>query len=162
MEQLNCLRCQYRHDDNGNCTAVGGFCTAVSAAHCRLLQEYLGTGLTPEGVEALTLSMMGKDVAEIKEFDGLPIDRLKELAEADKEGRVVVLPCKPGDGLWTFCSHPAEQVYSFTVTDISTLNGRTVLNTSRCGVIDARDVGKTVFRTREEAEKALEAMKDVN
>lgn len=83
---------------------------------------------------------------------------LRELAEADKDGRVVVLPCKVGDGLWTFCSHPVEQVYSFTVTDISTLNGRTMLNTSRCGVIDARDVGKTVFRTREEAEKALEAM----
>ena len=87
-------------------------------------------------------------------------DRLRELAEADKEGRVVVLPCKVGDGLWTFCSHPVEQVYSFTVTSISTLNGRTMLNTSRCGVIDARDVGKTVFLTHKEAEKALEAMKD--
>ena len=86
-------------------------------------------------------------------------DRLRELAEADKEGRVVVLPCKVGDGLWTFCSHPVEQVYSFTVTSISTLNGRTMLNTSRCGVIDARDVGKTVFLTHKEAEKALEAMK---
>lgn len=85
--------------------------------------------------------------------------RLRELAEADKEGRVVVLPCKVGDGLWTFCSHPVEQVYSFTVTSISTLNGRTMLNTSRCGVIDARDVGKTVFLTHKEAEKALEVMK---
>jgi hypothetical protein len=85
-------------------------------------------------------------------------DRLRELAEADKGGRLVVLPCKVGDGLWTFCSHPVEQVYSFTVTDISTLNGKTLLNTSRCGVIDARDVGKTVFLTSEEAEKALEAM----
>lgn len=85
--------------------------------------------------------------------------RLRDLAEADKEGRVVVLPCKVGDGLWTFCSHPVEQVYSFTVTSISTLNGRTMLNTSRCGVIDARDVGKTVFLTHKEAEKALEVMK---
>lgn len=85
--------------------------------------------------------------------------RLRELAEADKEGRVVVLPCKVGDGLWTFCSHPVEQVYSFTVTSISTLNGRTMLNTSRCGVIDARDIGKTVFLPRKEAEKALEVMK---
>lgn len=87
-------------------------------------------------------------------------DRLRELAEADKGGRVDVLPCKVGDGLWTFCSHPVEQVYSFTVTDISTLNGRTLLNTSRCGVMDARDVGKTVFFTREEAKKALEERKD--
>lgn len=81
------------------------------------------------------------------------------LLRAQADGRLVVLPCKVGDGLWTFCSHPVEQVYSFTVTDISTLNGRTMLNTSRCGVIDARDVGKTVFLTREEAEKALEARK---
>lgn len=88
------------------------------------------------------------------------LERLEKLAEADKDGRLVVLPCKVGDGLWTFCSHPVEQVYSFTVTDISTLNGRTMLNTSRCGVVDARDVGKTVFLTREEAEKALEARKD--
>ena len=124
------------------------------------LAAYEDTGLEPESVEALKLSMMGKAISEITEFDGLPIDRLRELAEADKDGRLVVLPCKPGDGLWTFCSHPVELVYSFTVTDISTLNGRTVLNTSRCGVIDARDVGKTVFLTREGAEKALEAMEN--
>lgn len=91
---------------------------------------------------------------------GVEPSRLRELAEADKDGRLVVLPCKVGDGLWTFCSHPVEQVYSFTVTDISTLNGRTLLNTSRCGVMDARDVGKTVFLTREEAKKALEERED--
>lgn len=124
------------------------------------LADYEGTGLEPKSVEALKLSMIGKAISEITEFDGLPFARLRELAKADKDGRVVVLPCRVGDGLWTFCTHPVEQVYSFTVTDISTLNGRTMLNTSRCGVIDARDVGKTVFLTREEAEKALEAMKD--
>lgn len=93
-------------------------------------------------------------------FDGIDVDRMREIVAAERGGRVVVLPCKLGDGLWTFCSHPVEQVYSFTVTDISTLNGRTMLNTSRCGVIDARDVGKTVFLTREDAEKALEGMRN--
>lgn len=44
MENVNCLRCRFRHKDNGNCTAVGGFCTAVPAAHCPLLREYLGGG----------------------------------------------------------------------------------------------------------------------
>ena len=120
------------------------------------LAAYEGTELTPEEV----LSMSGEWCAMMSALNSIGggYTRLRELAEADKDGRVVVLPCKVGDGLWTFCSHPVEQVYSFTVTDISTLNGRTMLNTSRCGVIDARDVGKTVFRTREEAEKALEAM----
>lgn len=51
METVNCLRCDFRHKDNGNCTAVGGFCTAVEAAHCPMLREYLDTGLTPEQCE---------------------------------------------------------------------------------------------------------------
>ena len=104
------------------------------------------------------LALAAKHMVDLETLKNTPISRLVELAEADKDGRVVVLPCKVGDGLWTFCSHPVEQVYSFTVTDISTLNGRTLLNTSRCGVMDARDVGKTVFLTREEAKKALQEM----
>lgn len=64
------------------------------------LAAYEGTGLEPESVEALKLSMMGKTIAEIKEFNGLPVDRLRELAEADKDGRLVVLPCKVGDTVY--------------------------------------------------------------
>lgn len=37
----NCVKCHYRHKDNGNCTAVGGFCTAVPAAHCPLIPELI-------------------------------------------------------------------------------------------------------------------------
>lgn len=126
------------------------------------LKSYEDSGLEPEEVlpkdkaDEIALKLMR--LADLESLCNYT--RLRELAEADKDGRLAVLPCKVGDGLWTFCSYPVEQVYSFTVTDISTLNGRTMLNTSRCGVIDARDVGKTVFLTREEAEKALEAMND--
>lgn len=56
------------------------------------LRAYKATGLTPESVETLKLSMMGKAIAEIKEFNGLTVNRLRELAEADKDGRLVVLP----------------------------------------------------------------------
>lgn len=38
---MNCLKCHHRHQNNGNCTAVGGFCTAVPAAHCPLIPELL-------------------------------------------------------------------------------------------------------------------------
>ena len=85
-------------------------------------------------------------------------NRLRELAEADKDGRVVVLPCRQGDELWTYCNHPVKRVYSFTVSDVSTLNGRTVLNTLGLGTIRPEDIGKTVFLSREEAEKALQEM----
>ena len=87
-------------------------------------------------------------------------DRMKELAKADKAGRLVVLPCRQGDELWTYCNHPVKRVYSFTVSDVSTLNGRTVLNTLGLGTIRPEDIGKTVFFTREEAENALQKMED--
>lgn len=70
-------------------------------------------------------------------------DRMKEIAKADKDGRVVVLPCRQGDELWTYCNHPVKRVYSFTVSDVSTLNGRTVLNTLGLGTIRPEDIGKT-------------------
>lgn len=56
------------------------------------LAAYEDTGLTPESVETLKLSMMGKTISEITEFEGLPIERLKELARADREGCVVLQP----------------------------------------------------------------------
>lgn len=83
-------------------------------------------------------------------------DRIRELMQAEKDGRIVLLPCKQGDTLWTFCTYPFAKVYKFNVTDISMLNGRTMLNTDLMGVVDATNVGKTIFLTREEAEKALE------
>lgn len=36
----NCLMCDSMHE-NGNCTVVGGFCTAVPAAHCPLIPELI-------------------------------------------------------------------------------------------------------------------------
>ena len=77
------------------CIRVGGKCAMNckwEEAAWRRLAAYEDTGLTPESVEALKLSMMGKAISEITEFNGLPIDRLRELADADKDGRLVVLP----------------------------------------------------------------------
>lgn len=37
----NCVNCEHMHKDNFNCTAVGGFCTAVPAAHCPKLKELM-------------------------------------------------------------------------------------------------------------------------
>nr|DAF81768.1 MAG TPA: hypothetical protein [Caudoviricetes sp.] len=83
METVNCLRCDFRHKDNGNCTAVGGFCTAVPAAHCPMLRKYLDTGLTPELVQ---------ETAELAIWiyeNGL--EKIKEWIKAGRDGRLVVL-----------------------------------------------------------------------
>ena len=52
------------------------------------LAAYEDTGLEPEAVEHLKLASMGRAVAEITEFEGIPIDRLRELAQADREGKI--------------------------------------------------------------------------
>jgi hypothetical protein len=124
------------------------------------LKAYEDTGLEPEEVlpkdkaDEIALKLMRlADLESICNYT-----RLRELAEADKDGRVVVLPCRQGDELWTYCNHPVNRVYSFTVSDVSTLNGRTVLNTLGLGTIRPEDIGKTVFLTREEAERAIQEM----
>ena len=123
---------------------------------CEHLAAYEDTGLTPEEIKApFTEDTMINLAAQAL---GVEPSRLRELAEADKDGRVVVLPCRQGDELWTYCNHPVKRVYSFTVSDVSTLNGRTVLNTLGLGTIRPEDISKTVFRTREEAERAIQGM----
>lgn len=130
------------------------------------LAAYEDTGLYPESVEAIKLSMMGKAISEVTEFDGLPVDRLRELAEADKDGRLVVLPCKVGDRLYEVTGRKTISVYKVRAIRVE-LFGLFIewdieegfVWQSLAG-INAGEIGKTVFLTREEAEKALEAMKD--
>ena len=129
------------------------------------LAAYEDTGLEPESVEALKLSMMGKEISEITEFDGLPIERLRELAEADKDGRLVVLPCKVGSTVYTeFCGKVVEKyIGQFHVNGYTEPRLWADIDcdwaSTQCVRWDLA-VGKTVFLTREEAEKALEAWKD--
>lgn len=142
---------------------ANGYLRSILVEQFLRLAAYEDTGLTPEEVSALI-----KDWSDlctvIGECGG--IDRLRELAEADKAGRLVVLPCKVGDTVWItgsvrrlysekvrtfFCGDPS---YSRGMAD----NGVKMIRTTGCD-IPIHEFGKTVFLTREEAEKALEAMK---
>lgn len=64
------------------------------------LAAYEDTGLTPEEVKRMSNILMdvGIDYNRSWEYvkNWLLDDRLRELDEADKDGRVVVLPCKVG------------------------------------------------------------------
>ena len=88
--------------------------------------------------------------------------RLRELAEADKDGRVVVLPCKVGDVVYGFHGEktrlPMVAKWSGTNTDGWCIAVQYTPMAPR--FYRFSDFGKTVFLTREEAEKALEARKD--
>lgn len=164
MENVNCLRCRFRHEDNGNCTAVGGFCTAVPAAHCPLLRQYLDTGLTPERCAEFARADAEGRYIVMRDAEQEGVARLRELAEADKDGRVVVLPVKP------VLTHTIssmlyiiedEEIYEDSLYEgIVGMSERGEMNVIY-GTIDAlsfeqNDIGRTVFLTREEAERALE------
>ena len=111
------------------------------------LLAYKNTRLTPESVEALKLSMMGKTIAEIKEFNGLPVDRLRELAEADKDGRVVVLPRKLGGEVW---APGCGRTVKLRVVEAALL----LQGEDGEGYEKLSDFGKTFFATKEGAEEA--------
>ena len=115
--------------------------------------------------------------AEIKEFEGVPIDRLRELAQAEKTGRLVVLPCDVGDTVYVIDPGDYEHEYKpyvrlKTVSEINwkatrkkDLGWGLILAGGNCGSsarYKLNNVGKTVFLTREAAEAALDAMRGEN
>lgn len=57
------------------------------------LKAYEDTGLEPEAVETVKLALTAKHMVDLETLNNTPICRLVKLAEADKDGRVVVLPC---------------------------------------------------------------------
>lgn len=154
METLNCMKCKYRHEDNGNCTAVGGFCTAVTAAHCPLLREYLDTGLTPDQV------VNAKNIIDLAFADDTSkAERIRKLVAADDEGRVVVLPCKQGDTVWRIVRDGEPHITRDEVRDMYFADDMTLCVELVGGrVTFTEKFGKTVFLSREEAEKALQKM----
>ncbi len=88
---------------NEDCVSVNGYglyhltMTEVVQMADRLA-DYEDTGLTPEEIKApFTEDTMINLAAQAL---GVEPSRLRELAEADKDGRVIILPCKVGER-WT-------------------------------------------------------------
>ena len=126
------------------------------------LAAYEDTGLTPAEV----ISMSGEwhtMMAALNSIGG-GYARLRELAEADRAGWLV-LPCKVGDRLYEVTGRKTISVYEVRAIRVE-LFGLFIewdivegfVWQSLAG-INAGEIGKTVFLTREEAEKVLEAMK---
>lgn len=119
------------------------------------LAAYEDTERTPEEID-----MDHESAEQLRHLcRNCDIDRLEELAEADKDGRLVVLPCKVGDTLFRVF---AGEILEHKVGNMRYLaiQGRWDIETYPfCPYVES-SIGKTIFLTREEAEAALEAMKD--
>lgn len=76
----------------------------------------------------------------------LGAERYHEIMQAEREGRLVILPCKRGDPVWRL-------VWERTIWPDES---RRKIITSNFKIDDICEIGKTVFLSREEAEKALE------
>lgn len=129
-------------------------CKWEEAAWSRLA-AYEDTGLTPEEVSALV-----KDWSDLCTIIGEcgGIDRLRELDEADKDGRLLVPPCKVGDVLYR-ASPSGVVVHRVANVMYRGLTSRWYIDTIPNLPYASEELGKTTFLTSEEAEKALEAMK---
>lgn len=88
-------------------------------------------------------------------------DRLRELFEADKAGRVVVLPCKVGQRVFALMDMD-KHISECEVKRIGMGNEIGFIGLEPIGArgreygVALNGFGKTVFLTHEEAEKALE------
>lgn len=90
---------------------------------------------------------------------GMPLNELADLIRAKREGRVIVPPCKVGDTVYVCFSR--TRVIECKVAQIIIEHIEEIGMSFICygGMrFDMRHWGKTVFLTREEAEKALEGM----
>ena len=137
------------HFHSPECFMVEGNCSAGckwEEAAWERLADYEDTHMMPSDVTSMRMDMA--IIAAL--FNGVDVDRMKELAEADKDGRLVVLPCKVGTA--TYYIHYPIAVYP----DESEPEIKRGIFT----LCDLDRVGHSVFLTREEAEKALEAKKD--
>ena len=127
------------------------------------LKAYEDTGLSPQACAE------AREAGKVLSSCDISFGRLTELLTADKDGRVVVLPVRPvltqSIGSMLYIIEEGEIVEDLLCEALIGMESNGEINIFYTTLSDQisfeqADIGKTVFLTREEAEKALEAMKD--
>lgn len=136
------------------------------------LAAYEDTGMTPDEIMALCDMDRRARMANLlrhEEYQALgPIDHLRELVEAERDGKLVVLPCRIGDTVYVI-SESQEKKNMKVVYIRSALNGEVLLEAEcddesegcwcegPCGVRFSADnmARRKIYLTRAEAEAAL-------
>lgn len=173
MEKLERLTFKGNFCDIAQCRELscpyGGSCSHKKV--WERLKAYEETGLSP-----IACAQAAEDERLLSDA-GVQLERIIEIVKADKDGCVVVLPCNDwlevvfGDqvlfwGIDEDCIEtPVREISVDDADRIGWYDGyKTVFlkGTDENGDVwefSPADIGKTVFLTREEAEKALEVMK---
>ena len=119
------------------------------------LAAYEDTGLTPEEVQKLKKSDASKEQCTIDQHGEIHRlrDELKRYKQAEQEGRLYNLPLKPGDTIY----RPEALQFCWVITKVEIYDDEIVFIDDSDNIFRPDDIGKTVFLTKEEAEKALES-----
>ena len=117
------------------------------------LAAYEDTGMEPEEINDMALEVATlKTIESMYDGFGKP-DHIRDLLQAENEGRLVVLPCKVGDHVWAD-GREAIVVWFFGYKTERYLHAQ-FLDNAEYTDIPFYEIGKTVFLTRQEAEAAL-------
>lgn len=126
------------------------------------LAEYEDTGLEPEEVRGIKTAYDEVQIPYEVVATGADAARVIRLLDAEDEGRLLVLPCKVGDTV--FSAFENDGVFCGKVYAISTCDGTNWFSVRYDGGLRYDhtwdEIGKTVFFAREDAEKALEGMEN--
>lgn len=142
----------------------GSFCEDGSCSQKKVwtrLKSYEDTGLTPKEVTAQgeLFDYALKESKTLAEQLTL-LKHIRELAEAEKDGRLAVWPCKVGDVVFARLDNKSKyvcecKVKQIVVGNIGFVTFAPIGAPEREYDVALRGFGKTVFLTREEAERAL-------
>lgn len=147
MDREDYMRCSMELNDHfeGRSQISGAACLFASTAIKELLDRAEEAEKRAKAAEALVMDSLG---------DTYDIDRLRELVEADRDGRCEIHVAKDGGTVYSIFAY-------VNGLHIRKSNGEPITKIVPCVVDDFtratvdREFGKTVFRTREDAEQAL-------
>ena len=109
------------------------------------LATYEDTGLEPEEIEDLKDCIEGEEGTQGTVKDLLELVQYRKLEE---QGLLIKLPCKIGTPVYEICTdagwHRVDELIKYHIEKV------------KFNFEHIDEIGKTVFLTREEAEKALE------
>ena len=90
------------------------------------------------------------------------LDRLCDLEDKIEQGKILELPCAVGEYVYRIIGEntPKPWIWHWEIVEIMIYPDEIVYRDDSDNIIENKDFGKTVFLTREEAEKALAERKE--
>lgn len=118
----------------------------------RQLADYEDAGLTPEGVKDLQFRVRTAELSA-----GASLHHVIDLVQAEKAGRMLILPCKIGDTVYILDEHDVYEATVWNTESYKNVRGELVVLfvCGTDGTFSMEDWGKTVFPDEKQALHAL-------